>query len=616
MPADDEDVARKRLKPEAAGGGDEAADDHGTSPADHGAIAERNDDQAAAVVGAGAGAEDEDEDNWWDAPAPRVKAEAPPPPPTRHRRGTPLMASPTATPLAHHRRNAGMLTGRPVELPRHRRGTPLMTPTDTLEKSSGITDEMASKNMARRQAMTGKALEERASPGVSDGFAGHGGGKRNKPSVAPALAGDDKDNDQMRHVALKQRQGVQADLAGLGGGRAPGYRGKDEATGDARAIVEDPRFAMTYGIDREGDKGGAAGRVASEKLAGLKEFWNSDDKATQLGKGAARTAVRKLPFVGSGLAIGGAVKEHNRAGVDDEVAEDESQDDLTRSTAVGLAGSHRKMRNKEAVSGTVGLVKDVVDVSTGGLSAMIPGIPGAHDAAADAGGSLIDRATHKAHKAVAPEKLATSAGMFAGKKGGGAGVNAGVDYFGDEPVKEAHELRPDAVAPTGAGQKSQVVAKTDQANEGLMKLARGDGKFGAKMLTHLNADMPGFEDTAEPDQAKRDKVQRPGGTMGSAAPQAALDAARTADPRAVETIKPSIRSKNEIVREHNLRPSEVSRMVAGEGARQRQKARMGGALGKLTDNETSRSWWEKSAGVDVKGPKAKPEAAEDEAEEA
>ena len=476
----------------------------------------------------------------------------------------------TADAAPGHRRGAAPMVDGPKAVPTHRRDQAPLLAAPTLVGKGGMTDDTASRQMALKRAQQ----STRAAPSeVASGFGGHGGGERAKPTVARELTGATKDNDTMRRVALQQRQGVKSELAELGDGRAPLYRGKDEEAGDARAIVEDPRFAKNYAIDRETDHGGAIGRKIGEKRAALSDFMGSKDKGAQVGKYAARSAVRAVPFVGSGLALGGGYKEHQRAGVDDAVAQDENADALTRATATGLAGTHRKARNKEVFSGTVGLVKDVVDVSTGGLSAMIPSMPGGGDAAAHVGGGIVDRmmssGQHLAEKGadklagqLTPEKLAEKAAWKAGKMGG-LGVNKGVDWW--DGAKSAHELRPGAVAPKGGGRRDLVEAGTDHANEELLRLAASDGQFGAKMLDHLNADMPALDTN-----------------------QHVLDAARSADPRSTKKG------------EHNLKPSQVARLVAGEGARERQKERMGGTLDKLTGNENSRSWWEKSAGVDLK----------------
>ena len=562
---------------------------------DRAAIAARNHDQTNALVGGHAEHEapEAEEENWWDAPAPRVDASAPAPivGPTRHRRGAPLLDGPKLTAEPTHRRAEPLLDGPQIAAaPGHRRGqapmldAPKGIPThrrgqEPLLAAPSLADDSAAQQMALKRAQQGA----RIGPAVAaSGFGGHGGGDRAKPTVARELTGATKDNDMMRRVALKQRQGVKSELAELGDGRAPLYRGKDDESADARAIVEDPRFAKNYAIDRETDHGGAVGRAVGEKREALSDFMGSKDKGAQAGKYAARTAARAVPFVGSGLAFGGGYKEHPRAAVDDGVAHDESADPLTRATATGLAGSHRKMRNKEVISGTVGLAKDIVNVSTGGLSAMIPSMPGTGDAAAHVGGGIVDRMTskgahlaetgaHKLAEQMTPDKLAEKAAWKAGKLGG-TGVNKGVDWW--EGNKSAHELRPGAVAPKGGGRRDLVEAGTDHANEELLRLAAGDGKFGAKMLDHLNADMPALDTN-----------------------QHVLDAARSADPRSAKKG------------EHNLKPSQVARLVQGEGARGRQKERMGGTLDTLTGNENSRSWWEKSAGTDLKN-KSKPAAVE------
>lgn len=445
------------------------------------------------------------EDNWWDAPAPRVGAATPPAAATR----------------------------------------------------TGISDQMASREMDRRRAMQGMS----AGGTIASGFGGHSGGKRLKPTVAPAITDDSlKDADLMRHVASNQRNQVRDELAELGGGRAPGYRGKDEATADARAIVDDPRFAKKYALERDTDRGNGAKRYAAGKKAELSEWWNSGERGKRLGKAAARTAARKVPVVGSGLAIGGAVKEHQRAAVDDRIAADPANDDLTRNMATAFGEGHRKHRNKEAVSGAVGLIKTAVDIGTGGTTALLPEVPGVSDAAASAGGSLIDKALNKgqekAAKMLTPEALAWRA---AGK--GGTAFNKAADkLLGDEDALSAHQLRPAAVAPQQRGRADLVQEGTDAANVRMQQLFATDAGAGAKMLEYLNADMPALDST-----------------------QHILDQARASDTRSGE---------------HNLKPSQVARMMAGEGARQRQRDRMGDTLGELTSNE-QRSWWESSAGADV-----------------
>jgi hypothetical protein len=100
-----------------------------------------------------------------------------------------------------------------------------------------------------------------------------------------------------------------------------------------------------------------------------------------------------------------------------------------------------------------------------------------------------------------------------------------------------------------------------------MRLAAGDGEFGARMLNHLNADLPALNSH-----------------------QSVLDAAKLGDTRAGK--------------DHTVRPSSVARVIQGESARQRQKDRMGMTLGAMTQNE-DRGWWEKSSGPTVKQP-AKP----------
>jgi hypothetical protein len=412
--------------------------------------------------------------------------------------------------------------------------------------------------MERRKAMSGMRIgPAEAAPGGHD-----------TANVAPELAGDDKENDLMRHVAHNQRRDIRGELDALGPGRAPGYRGKDEATADARAIVEDPRFAKRYALDRETDRGGAAGRAVAGAKQKVSDFMASDDKGAQIGKAAARTAVRSVPLVGSGVAIGGAVKEHQRAGVDDAIAADAGNDDLTRSAAAGLADTHRKGRNKEAVSAVVGLAKTGVAIGTGGLGALIPDLPGmgVGDAASGAGGSLLDRALAApgrgadaamaaGEKALAPDKLAVKAGWKAANKGGGAGVNKAADWWDDK--RSAHQMRPDAVAPQDRGSKERVAEGTDRANEGLMQLAAGDGAFGSALIGHLTEDSD----------------------LDLNSPQSVMDATRAADPRPAKE-------------QHTLKPSMVKRLVDGEGARDRQNKRMGETLHTMEGNE-GRSWWEK-----------------------
>ena len=563
MPAGDEEEelargASEEHEDEAEHGAEEARSAGATA-----AIADRNDAQAGAIVG-------------------------------RHRRGAVILgAPPMLGPVGRHRRGGVMLSAPPLgampghhrvqervpetllasQMKMHRRGqAPLMgNEHSPLAAKTGMSDERAAAEMQKKRLAGQRNVGDGGH--IESGFGGHGGGKRAKPTVAPALTGADKDNDLMRNVAHKQQEGTAAELAALGPGRAPGYRGKDEASADMRSIVEDPRFAKQYAVDRETDHGGAAGRFAAEKMQGISEFMASPDRGKQVGKYAARGVVRAIPLVGTGAAFAGAYKDHNRAGVDDSVAGDASQDALTRATATGLADSHRNNRNKEAVAGVVGLAKDVTTIATGGLSHLVPGMPGAEHGA-HAAGSLIDRATAKAHTKVAdamtPEHLAERGAWKAGKKGGTA-INKGADWLNDK--RRAHELRKDAVAPAGVGRPDLIKEGTDRANEGALSLAAGDGKFGARLLNHLNAPTPAF---AEP------------GLEHDAALPRVLKAARAVDPRDNKKA------------EHNLKPSQVSRMVHGEDARQRQKERMGGALGKLTENESSRSFWEKSAGVDVR----------------
>src|SRR3569623_915958 len=307
-------------------------------------------------------------------------------------------------------RGRGVYSAPPIG--HHRRGAPLIGGESALAKSSGVSDSAASSEYARKQAQ-----------------------------------------QAMRIGAHKQREGVQADLAALGPGRNPQYRGKDDASSDMRDIIEDPRFQQQYSLDESGH--GA--------LAGVKEMWKAPDRAKRFGKAAARTAVRSLPLVGTGAAFAGAFKDHKRAGVDDRVAQNEDNDDLTRATATGLAGSHRKNRNKEAVSGVVGLAKDVTPVATGGLGALVP-MPGTHHAA-DAAGGLLDRMVDTgkdkvAHK-VQPGALAARAAWQAGKKAGAVGNKAAV-WLTDTPDAEA--LRPGAIAPAGVGRKDLIQAGTDRSN--------------------------------------------------------------------------------------------------------------------------------------------------------
>jgi len=542
MPGDvDEDLERGASE----GHEDEAEHaEEGPSPEAAEAIAERNEWHVDAIVGRG-------RSGHVSGPAPGPS----PAPASMQRRGGVVYSAP---PIGHHRR-----------------GAPLIGGESALAKSSGVSDSAASSEYARKQAQQAMRI---GSPAVASGFGGHSGGKRNKPTVAAPLTGAMKDNDLMRNVAHKQREGVQADLAALGPGRNPQYRGKDDASSDMRDIIEDPRFQQQYSLDESGH--GA--------LAGVKEMWKAPDRAKRFGKAAARTAVRSLPLVGTGAAFAGAYKDHKRAGVDDSVAQNEDNDDLTRATATGLAGSHRKNRNKEAVSGVVGLAKDVTTVATGGIGALVP-MPGTHHAA-DAAGGLIDRMVDKGKDKVAhmvqPGALAERAAWKAGKKAGAVG-NKAADWLTDTPDAEA--LRPGAIAPAGVGRKDLIQAGTDRANEGALRLAAGDGAFGAKLLNHLNAEAPAF---ADPSLSHEDALPE------------TLTAARAVDKRKFK--------KNA---EPNLQPSQVVRMVRGEKARVRQGERMGGALDTLTGNEASRSFWEKSAGVDVRAkPKAKEEA-EDEGEE-
>ena len=517
---------------------DEAEHEQAPSPEAAEAIAERNEWHVDAIVGRG-------RSSHVSGPAPGPS----PAPASMQRRGGVIMSEP---PLGRHRRNAPLIGGE-----------------SALAKSSGVSDSAASAQYARKQAQQAMRI---GSPAIASGFGGHSGGKRNKPTVAAPLTGAMKENDLMRNVAHKQREGVQAELAALGPGRNPQYRGKDEASSDMRDIIEDPRFQQQYSLDES----------THGALAGAKELWNAPDRGKQIGKAAARTAVRSLPLVGTGAAFAGAYKDHKRAGVDDSVAQDEQNDDLTRATAMGLAGSHRKNRNKEAVSGVVGLAKDVTTVATGGLGALVP-IPGAEHGAHAAGGVIdrvLDKGKDKVGKMLQPDALAERAAWKVGKKAGIVG-NKAADWLTDTPDPEA--LRPGAVAPAGVGRKDLIQEGTDRANEGALKLAAGDGAFGAKLLNHLNAEAPAFAS----------------GTLADTLP-----AARAVDKRGFK--------KNA---EPNLQPSQVVRMIRGEKARVRQGERMGGALDTLTDNEASRSFWEKSAGVDVRAkPKAKEEA-EDEGEE-
>src|SRR3569623_784440 len=430
---------------------------------------------------------------------------------------------PSPAPASMQRRGGVVYSAPPIG--HHRRGAPLIGGESALAKSSGVRDSAAGSEYAH-----------------------------------------------------KQREGVQADLAALGPGRNPQYRGKDDASSDMRDIIEDPRFQQQYSLDESGH--GA--------LAGVKEMWKAPDRAKRFGKAAARTAVRSLPLVGTGAAFAGAYKDHKRAGVADSVAQNEDNDDLTRATATGLAGSHRKNRNKEAVSGVVGLAKDVTPVATGGLGALVP-MPGTHHAA-DAAGGLLDRMVDTgkdkvAHK-VQPGALAARAAWQAGKKAGAVG-NKAADWLTDTPDAEA--LRPGAIAPAGVGRKDLIQAGTVRANEGALRLAAGAGAFGARLLTHLTAEAPAF---ADPSLSHEDALPE------------TLTAARAVDKRKFK--------KNA---EPHLQPSQVVRKDRGEKARVRQGERKDGALDTLTGNEASRSFWEKSAGVDVRAkPKAKEEA-EDEGEE-
>src|SRR3569623_360480 len=213
MPGDvDEDLERGASE----GHEDEAEHaEEGPSPEAADAIAERNERHVDASVGRG-------RSGHVSGPAPGPS----PAPASMQRRGGVVYSAP---PIGHHRR-----------------GAPRSGGESALAKSSGVSDSAASSEYARKQAQQAMRI---GSPAVASGFGGRSGGKRTKPTVAAPHTGAMKDTDIKRNVAHKPREGVQADLAALGPGRNPQYRGKDDASSDLRDIIEDPRFLQQYSLD-------------------------------------------------------------------------------------------------------------------------------------------------------------------------------------------------------------------------------------------------------------------------------------------------------------------------------------------------------------------------------